>query len=374
MMNEKLIRFVDGLLEGKNFSDQQREQVRSAAIKKYDALIAEQAGETYAYNQAVEAAQAEIAKLKPVTPEYRYTGAQTGAKPKSSTGLTIAIIIAAVAVVLLVGTLIIGTIYNVGHGLNVWGGTSNYSYSNSSSYIAAGEFSVSAANISSVDISWIAGNVTLMPCDGNEIKVREINSSTDPESDMRYKVDGKTLVIKFRSSGRFISTNLSKDLIVEIPSDVAAAIGLDIETVSADVDINTSGEVTNMSFKHVNVNTVSGHAYVADVETQKVDVETVSGNIVVSGRISTVDIDTVSGNVSFDGYINPKELNIDTVSGRVEVELIEEPKDIDIDTVSGNIIVNDVKAKRGYETENPAGVGEVDIETVSGDITIAKKP
>lgn len=294
-------------------------------------------------------------------------------KPKSATGLTVALVIAAVAIVLLVAALIVGTVYNVGRGVSFWGGTSNYSYSGGNSYTATSEFSVSAAEISSINISWIAGNVTVMVCDGEEIKVEEISNRTDPDDIMRYKVDRGTLEIKFRKSGRFISTNLKKDLIVEIPADIATALGIDIEAVSSDVDINTGGEVRDMDFESVGIATVSGHIHISDVNTDELDIETVSGDIIVCGNISKADIDTVSGDVAFDVYSNPSELKIDTVSGRVDIGLREEPRKVDVETVSGSITVGGTKTKREYESDNSAGVGEIDIVTVSGDVSVSTK-
>ena len=294
-------------------------------------------------------------------------------KPKSGAGLTVALIIAAVVIVALVGVLIVGTVYNVNRGLSFWGGTSNYTYSGAASYTSSGEFSVSAADISDINVDWIAGNITVTICDGEEIKVSEINDSNDPNDMMRYKVDRGTLIIKFRNSGRFISTNFRKDLIVEIPKDIAASLGLDIEAVSADIDINTSGEAVEMNFGSINIDTVSGHACICDVNASSVDVNTVSGDTILSGKIANMDIDTVSGNVSVDVRTNPKELDVVTVSGDVNIKVPDDPNKTVIDTVSGEVNVNGVKTKRSYEAENPSCSGNIDIDTVSGDVTITSK-
>lgn len=266
-----------------------------------------------------------------------------------------------------------------------WGGT-KYSYANSSQYLAASDFKVSDS-IDRIDVDWIKGVVAIAPADGDEIHIYEIaDTPLNKDGMMRYRIYNGTIYIKFREPGRYWNLE-GKSLVIEVPESMSELISLDIATVSADVASE------NMSFSDTDIDTVSGIITLWDYNTPELNIDTVSGGVTAYGNILQADIETVSGvvsvtaNTSFSdmsintvsGYVkfeaksNFSELDIGTVSGRVELKC-GTPRELDIDTVSGAIDIDGgITAKGGYTVNNIDGLGKVDIDTTSGDVTVKTK-
>lgn len=320
--------------------------------------------------------------------------------PKQKSGKTATVV--AVTIVVIIAMLLIFAAYatkialgSVFGGLSLdfsgndislfgWGGT-RYTYANSAQYLAASDFKVSDS-IDRIDVDWIKGGVAIVPAETDEIHVYEIaDTSLNRDGMMRYRIYNGTVYIKFREPGRYWNLE-GKSLVIEVPEALSEAINLDIDTVSADVASE------NMSFSDTDIDTVSGIISLSDFNTPELNVDTVSGGVTAYGDIKEADIDTVSGIVSvtahgtfsdmsidtvsgdvkFEAKSNFSELSIGTVSGRVELKC-GTPRELDIGTVSGRINVDGTTAKGGYTVNNIDGLGKVDIDTTSGDVTVKTK-
>lgn len=109
-----------------------------------------------------------------------------------------------------------------------------------------------------------------------------------------------------------------------------------------------------------------------NIKTEKLDIDTVSGNIKAAGEFTELESDSVSGDVTISTATPLKKLDCDSTSGNISLTI---PKDsgftLKADTVSGDIscglpTVSESKNRR------VCGNGSADFETdtVSGDLII----
>lgn len=212
---------------------------------------------------------------------------------------------------------------------------------------------ISAEEINAVEVEWVSGNINIQPCEANTISFSE-ELQSDRSALLRWRIEGGTLKIKFCESGFSSSINTNgKDLTVYIPQD----------------KVLTKLEIDN----------VSGEAYINAVSAGKLVCDTVSGDCEIYGAFNSVDIDSVSADVSFKTEAAPTQLNIDTISGKSTVIL---PADIsgftlDYETVSGRINTSAFTESEknfrgeGYTTYGTGGTS-IDFESISGDFTVKK--
>lgn len=251
-----------------------------------------------------------------------------------------------------------------------------------------GELSFDPEEVWSLDLSWVAGSVSVESYDGNTLLLREECARELREGQrMRWKLSGQTLSVRYCASGE--SKVPAKQLTVLVPNGWAReevtvdATSADVsfkglrvnETLSADV---TSGKVrvSGCSASGLRVNTTSGNVEIEDAEIRgtawvdttsgtvglrqltcgKLDADTTSGNIDFEGLASEIDVDTTSGRVSLQGLPDDCAVNVDTVSGDVSLQFAGTAKKVTVDTTSGTVRLS-----------FPEGTGlDLDYDTVSG--------
>ena len=268
-------------------------------------------------------------------------------RPKGETlAIVLAIIAASVIIlagIICAGVLILGTVINVHTGLSSWAeGWNKYSYGSSGSFTASSDFVISE-QISSLNIDWISGNITVKESEDGEAHIYEINDSDDSEDIMRYKFKNGKLTVKFRDSG-FYRNGLQKNLVVELPA--GAERDMVLNTVNSDISFD------GLSYGEITVNSVSGSFALTETSCKE------------------FDLDSVSADISCDFSAQPRDADIDTVSGDVSLILPEEPEDLNIDAVGGDISVNGAKSRFEYESDSSSGFGDIEVDTVSGVVKV----
>ena len=155
------------------------------------------------------------------------------------------------------------------------------------------------------------------------------------------------------------------DLFLRVP----LAASVEVETVSADIDINGSeGE-------SIVLNTVSG-----DVEAQasprRLEIQSVSGEVEFEGSVSRSSVETVSGDISLGGVHG--EIEVSTVSGDVSL-FAEEVDRGRFESVSGDMKLDLAVSDSGrLASESMSGDFDLrlpaaqqagfEVQTYSGDI------
>lgn len=205
------------------------------------------------------------------------------------------------------------------------GAVSFYSYENAQGY-SAGACEIEEP-IYNLDIDWLAGNVTVRYHEDDCIAVtEETNGRPGNVGELRYRLDGNTLRIRYAAPGR-LTYRGSKDLTVLLPEGTSLG-ELSVETVSANV-------------------------YGEDISAGKVSVDTVSGDVRVSvlGELRDFEADTVSGDVKL--YL--------PANASFEMET---------DTVSGDVFTDFACTRRGDTYTCGTGGMGLDMDTVSGDMSV----
>ena len=208
-----------------------------------------------------------------------------------------------------------------------------------------------AASDGRVHISNIAGSVTVNGWSRDQVEVTgELGRNVE---ELIFERDGDKITIKVKvpkKSGRGIES----DLYVQLPQGSS----IDVSTVSADIDVKqVMGEQS--------LGTVSGDI---DTESAKSDIsaEAVSGDIEINGRDSATNTraNTVSGDVALTGVAGVADT--ESVSGDVTV-IDGSFERIDMNTVNGDILFRSALQAGGKLTAETVN-GSVDLE-FSGDVS-----
>ncbi len=261
-------------------------------------------------------------------------------------GLVIAVLLTAILVVLLTGNNILGRLgAEDGWVDRVFDRVTYYSGGvdeDSDAVIVSDEARVSASNIKKIKIDWVAGGISLRVGTGEDIVFSESsNRDLTERQKMRYTVsESGTLQIKYCDNLDNIFNWFSldanmpaKSLVMEVPASLIGLLAdLEIDTVSSNIDLSgVYGSKTSFS-------TVSGEIRCTDIACADLELSSTSGTIICENTtISEIEIDNVSGGVRLEGEF--ERIDVDTVSGNVQVSAANVPKSIEVDGVSGRISI-----------------------------------
>jgi len=150
---------------------------------------------------------------------------------------------------------------------------------------------------------------------------------------------------------------------------------------------NNSGSVkyeviVPVSTRLDSVETVNGNVNISGV-SGKVVAESVNGDLEVSDLAGDVGLSTVNGSIEaeFSRLEDQQRVNVETVNGRVSIDLPENADaDISADTLNGGINASDfgLKTEKGFvgsDLNGKIGNGgaRLNIDTVNGSIKIRRK-
>ncbi len=232
------------------------------------------------------------------------------------------------------------------------------------------------SDIEQIDIEWVSGKVTVEYWDSDRIAITELdwhgNPITDTDNMLRWRLENQKLRIRSRKwkTVRFFgigSDQPEKQLLVQLPRNTVLG-DLDIEAVSASVQVNDLKGVSNAK-----VTGVSGNVTLRNCEIYTVKMENVSGALSASGKFHEVKCDTVSGSLSVVGTVRDR-IKMQTVSGNGTLTLSEDVSgfELEFDTVSGNISIDrDVRCSGDVYHYGDESL-KIDFESVSGGLTVSK--
>ncbi|MDO4573392.1 MAG: DUF4097 family beta strand repeat-containing protein [Clostridia bacterium] len=259
---------------------------------------------------------------------------------------------------------------------------------------ADGSYRIDPAQLSELEIDWIAGDVEIVAGTGQEIVLTETSDSELTESQtMRCRLSGGKLQVEYCDNLRNVwqwflggSYNMpSKSLRVELPASAAATLReLDIETVSANVLVSTncgrsldvesvSGSVRyeGLDMNELSVTTVSGDIGIVGCTADELDVECVSGDVTAGGSYGKLDAESTSGDIELSSDAVPREVEASTVSGRITLYL---PRDAGftarLETVSGELTSEFSVVMASNRLTSGDGACRCSFESVSGDVEI----
>lgn len=268
-------------------------------------------------------------------------------------------------------------------------------------YTGSNSYSVPADGIDKIRVEWINGLVRVQPYDGTDIKLDELsNSEISEEYALRYKIADGKLTVRFCKKHTWYGVDAAmlnldeiikpKELVVSVPRAMLESGELDIQLdgVSNDTYISSaklnglnvngiSGSIAieNVSAKDMDLDTVSGLIDVSDCAADAIKVVSISGEMTIGGIFGSARLNSTSGAVWFtDGSDGIKELEISTVSGDVTMQLPESAGfNMMVSTVSGDVSSTFGLIKNGSNYVYGDASADLDIDTVSGDITIQER-
>lgn len=216
-----------------------------------------------------------------------------------------------------------------------------------------------------VEIENLAGSVTVMGWDRNEVRVSGqlgrdvVGLEVDGDGD---EVDIEVEVSNFKNKSR---GGLESHIEVQVPRGA----NVSVETLSADVEVADFGgrlELESMSgnfrvageVQAAVLESVSGNIRL-DGNRTRVDAESVSGDVTLSGVAESVDVETVSGNVDV-GASSVRNASLTSVNGRIEFNgVLASDARLDVEAHSSNVVV----------TLPETTSATFDLGTFSGEIT-----
>jgi lia operon protein LiaG len=267
---------------------------------------------------------------------------------------------------------------------------SSFSYDDSEQYLV-GSNQIDMREISEIEINWGAGDVQIIPCEGNEVIFREQAGRALLEEDMmRFYLRGGKLTIQFcapKRGFRIFSSTPSKSLEVQIPYAMAGSLAeLEVSSISAPVSIqgasgaemkvsSVSGaiHVSDLSCRELDLETVSGGIRGENIEATELEMESVSGTIDISGAFQEASGNSVSGNLTIRSNICPRKVDAETVSGGVRLQIPENDGfTARYHTTSGQFYSSFPTVAQKRQAVYKNGGAEFTFDTVSGSMDIEK--
>lgn len=203
----------------------------------------------------------------------------------------------------------------------------------------AGNGSVSATDITAIDIEWIEGAVTVLPADTDVITFSETSRY---ELEERYKLhyyvrDGRLSIqycesrapLNFRYAfGKSLTVTLPRELYLNMFQVEAVSAKVQMDAVNADTiqieAVSGSLSVSNSAARTVNVDAVSGRIALESVTADSLTVTGISGETrIEQSQIRNVNCELVSGSIYIEPGADVRELNTQTVSGSIRLILPE---------------------------------------------------
>jgi len=202
-----------------------------------------------------------------------------------------------------------------------------------------------------VNVENISGSIKVRVW--NEPKVQITGSLGEGVEKLIVEGDARSLHIKVKypeHKGWFGwgGNNVKEPTRLELMVPLKVALAL--EAVSADIDVQGSAA------PRLTINSVSGDTTVLASSPGKLTIESVSGNINLKLTSPQVSINSVSGDIKMLGHLN----------GRVDVETVS--GDVELDTPSLNQLHFNSVSGDGHFHTSLTGNGRVEMDSVSGDL------
>ena len=189
--------------------------------------------------------------------------------------------------------------------------------------------------VTDLSVEWVAGSVTVVAAEGDELTITEDYTGDDGSMRLRWKIEDGQLSIKFCKPRRFGGMNaVKKNLTIAIPSVMLDAMG-SVEIAGVDSDVSFTGNADELSLEAVDGDlAVTGD--VGELELSAVD-----GTIVFRGGVRNGEVDCVNAHVTM--YLDmATRISVDQVNGVVDLYLGDEIKGFsaEMDSVGGRITVD----------------------------------
>ena len=202
-----------------------------------------------------------------------------------------------------------------------------------------------------VEIDNLKGRIQVRAWDRNEVRIT--GSLGEGVEKLVVEGQGDHLLVRVQYPKQIGAWRGDHTGPTDLQLQVPLRADLDIQSVSADIDIN------GVAPDELSIDTVSGKV-VAAAAPQHADITSVSGDLRVTLNSSDVKVETVSGDAILNGRLKG-QVHGETVSGRLAIDSNGE----NLRRLSTNTVSGDISIAVGLADD-----GEIKSETVSGDVRL----
>lgn len=249
-------------------------------------------------------------------------------------------------------------------GLGVGMYTYRVDYQSEAYALGSGE--IPAREIREIEIEWAAGTINIQTADTDTISFQEAGSqNVEP---MIYRQDGSKLTIEYQTPRIHFGfgDSGSKELTIIVPKDWYCH-KLSVDAASADLFLN------RLTADDVELNMASGNCHITDCDLVDLDLDCASGEVHYVGSLKTMDCSAASGRVTAIFNNVPTSIDFDGASADLELTLPEEAGfTVELDTLSGHFTSEFETVRRGEQYICGNGGCKIDVEGMSGSVTIHK--
>lgn len=389
-MREQLENYVELLFAGAPDSNEIKQEILQNTLDRYDDLLAQGKSPEAAYRLAIsgigdisEILDAESTQGEPpqppevsAEPVIPYTSPEVPVSHGKKSSSVLKVLIISIAILLgltiLVGG-IIASIFIAKGGEFVEEITEALNIeidlgSDSLDGTVASTGSVSAEEVSQIEIEWAAGSITLIPGDTDTIQFAE-GSGLSVENQMVWKQSGSKLQIQFCKPKVYVGISigdLSKDLVITVPRDWHCD-NLEIDAASAEVKVQDLG-ISNVDFDGA-----SGRCTLENCRVDEIDLDTASGDILLTGTVNYIDCDAASANCTLMLDNTPRSIEVDSASGNLDITL---PEDcgftVSMEGLSGHFSSDFPTTSKNGNHIYGDGSCRIDVSALSGNVIIRK--
>ncbi len=221
---------------------------------------------------------------------------------------------------------------------------------------------IDAEGIDALNISWVAGDVSIRTEEQSGITVTEDRRSSDRPLILRQS--GSTLVVEFCESSWFSSLSSKKNLTVVVPTGWAGK-KLTVNGVSARLTC------TGLALDDLELSTVSGVCSFQNCSADNAKVKSVSGDLNFNGTLKKLSFDGASARANIIVDNVPDEIRMDSVSGNLNLTLPESSGfSLQRDSLSGGFDSDFPTETDGSEIVSGDGACKIALSGVSASVHI----
>lgn len=222
----------------------------------------------------------------------------------------------------------------------------------------AGSATVDAQEVSELEIDWVSGSVRVEAGSEDTVVFEESMASgaVAAEDALQWRLNRGTLQIEFctdtiKRESILAEDYAAKDLVVRVPASLLNK--LEIDLVNGDID------VADLTVGDLELDAVSGAVAARSISAREASVSTTSANATLENVTATsLDAETTSGQLTLDGSFS--EVDLETVSGDITLVCQTAPRQVESESLSGNVRLT-----------LPEGTGfSVSLETSTGSLLI----
>lgn len=228
-------------------------------------------------------------------------------------------------------------------------------------------YGTSAGDIREIEIDWVSGEIQIIPTGTDHIQVNETAAHANTKA-MLCRKDGDTLKISF-CKGELASLKGigPKDLTIQVPKGWACR-KLEIDAASPKISVQ------GLTADEVDLDTVGGESRFDSCTLGKLDADTASGNLYLTGTLENLEYDSASGSVEAELDNVPSKISMDTASGSLSLKL---PKGagfaVALDSLSGKLDSDFPTTLDGGRYLCGDGACKIEMESMSGGVTVNQK-